>query len=453
MISNLQIDQALLILYFIITLCFGLYKKSNYQAYDYLFAGRKLTTPALIATLVSTWYGGILEIGRFTYEYGIITWIIFGLFYYIAAVLYVKYIVSKIIEHKISTIPSLFHNFHGKIPAIIATLCVLLLTTPAPYIKILSSLFQYTWAIPILWALILSSFLSILYAFTGGFSSIVRTDKLQFVLMFSGFLLILCSSFYQYGGINFLIHNTPEYAFRIPGKLNWTYVLVWSFIALITFIDPSFYQRTFAGNSLESVKKGILLSIFFWIIFDFMTIFTGIYALAILPINSVNPYLDLSKVVLSPIGQGLFMVSLFAIVMSTIDSFTFISAITIGKDMPLLFGHKNKNFIYYIRFGLLFTSISSIIIAYNFEHAIEIWYLVGSFVVPTLLIPIIITLYNIKVKYISFLMILPLMTSFVWYILNQFNLFEDLINQDIANLDPMYPGLIISIILFYILKK
>ena len=103
-----SLDQTLIIAYFLVTLVFGFYKKSEKDINSFLFAGRKLTFPALVATLVSTWYGGILEVGRFTYENGIVTWLIFGFFYYIAALLFVKFIAPKIIEREIPTIPELF---------------------------------------------------------------------------------------------------------------------------------------------------------------------------------------------------------------------------------------------------------------------------------------------------------------------------------------------------------
>ena len=111
---NFTLDQTLVLMYFLITLGFGFYKRSDKGINNFLFAGRRLTIPALVATLVSTWYGGILEVGRFTYENGIVTWIIFGLFYYIAALLFVKYIAPKIIESNIPTIPELFLKSFGK---------------------------------------------------------------------------------------------------------------------------------------------------------------------------------------------------------------------------------------------------------------------------------------------------------------------------------------------------
>ena len=447
--SNFSLDQTLVLLYFLTTLGFGFFKRSDKGINSFLFAGRKLTIPALVATLVSTWYGGILEVGRFTYENGIVTWIIFGLFYYIAALLFVKYIAPKIIESNIPTIPELFLKSFGKIPALIAIVCVILLTTPAPYLKILATLFDFVWGIPVFWALVLGASLSLVYAVTGGFSAVVRTDKLQFVLMFTGFTVLLLSAYSEYGGITFLIANTPEFAFSIPGNFSWTFIFVWGFIALITFIDPGFYQRSFAGQSLKTVQRGILISVGFWVIFDCMTVLSGLYALAVLPVVETSPYLDLASLLLPPFAKGMFLVSLFAIVMSTVDSFTFISAYTIGRDLPTILGLKlsDEKMIQLTRAGLGVTALFSICLALYFEFAVDIWYLVGSFVVPALLIPLIAGLYRIKLKNVVFVMILPVIASAFWYFYGAFHPLADGYPGYIWGCDPMYPGIMTSLVL------
>ncbi|NWJ44084.1 hypothetical protein HX837_07795, partial [Marine Group I thaumarchaeote] len=425
--SNFNLDQTLVLLYFLATLGFGFYKSSDKGINNFLFAGRKLTIPALVATLVSTWYGGILEVGRFTYENGIVTWIIFGLFYYIAALLFVKYIAPKIIESSIPTIPELFLKSFGKIPALIAIVCVILLTTPAPYLKILATLFDFVWGIPIFWALVLGASLSLVYAVTGGFSAVVRTDKLQFFLMFTGFAILLSSAYFEYGGISFLTANTPEFAFSIPGNFSWTFIFVWGFIALITFIDPGFYQRSFAGQSLKTVQRGILISVGFWVIFDCMTVLSGLYALAVLPVVETSPYLDLAALLLPPFAKGMFLVSLFAIVMSTVDSFTFISAYTMGRDLPIVLGLKltEEKMIQLTRVGLGVTALFSIWLALYFEYAVDIWYLVGSFVVPALLIPLIAGLYKTQINKPIIQLLIPPALAICWYIHGKSNLTSD----------------------------
>nr|MBC8257194.1 hypothetical protein [Candidatus Neomarinimicrobiota bacterium] len=383
-----------------------------------------------------------------------VTWIIFGLFYYIAAILFVKYIAPKIIKANIPTIPELFLKSFGKIPALIAIASVILLTTPAPYLKILATLFDFVWGIPLFWALVLGSFLSIVYAITGGFSAVVRTDKLQFILMFSGFSILLFSAYSKYGGISFLTANMPEFALSIPGNFNWAFIFVWGFIALITFIDPGFYQRSFAGQSLRTVQKGILISVGFWVIFDCMTVLSGLYALAILPAIETSPYLDLATLLLPPFANGLFLVSLFAIVMSTVDSFTFISAYTIGRDLPMVLGLKltDNKMVLFTRIGMIVTAIISICLALNFKNAVDIWYLAGSFVVPALLIPLIAGLYLVKVRNPIIQLLIPPTTAFCWYFHGISHSTTDDYPEYIWGLDPMYPGLLMSLFIFISLK-
>ena len=94
--------------YFIIIFIVALYNSKNKNNNDYLYVSRKLTLPSFIATIVTTWYGGILEIGRFSYVNGIVTWIIFGFFYYISAILFALYIGPKLHENDIESIPEYF---------------------------------------------------------------------------------------------------------------------------------------------------------------------------------------------------------------------------------------------------------------------------------------------------------------------------------------------------------
>jgi hypothetical protein len=88
-----------------------------------------------------------------------------------------------------------------------------------------------------------------------------------------------------------------------------------------------------------------------------------------------------------------------------------------------------------------------------FEYAVDIWYLVGSFVVPTLLFPLIAGLYRIKVKYALLLMIMPMIVSICWYFYGLAHPSANGYPVYIWGLDPMYPGVILSGILFYRWKK
>ena len=318
--------QGSIIVYFLIIYLFGIFKKSKSNTESYIFSGRKLTLPAFVATLVSTWYGGILEVGQFSYDNGIITWIIFGVFYYIAALIFAFTFAPKINKLNIKSIPSLINKHFGKLPGLITFSLIILLSSPAPYLIILSTLLIDIWPINKNIAIIFGIFISTVYTYRGGFSSVIRTDKIQFILMFFGFLYLIFNLYIDYGGLKFIKDNANQNLLSIPGNYSWTSIFVWSLIALVTFIDPSFFQRSYSGKNILVVKKGIIISIAFWLLFDFMTITTGIYASILIPDLISNPYTDLSKLVLGPIGHAIFIISLISIVMSTIDSYTFISA-------------------------------------------------------------------------------------------------------------------------------
>ncbi|MAZ68513.1 MAG: hypothetical protein CMG49_03985, partial [Candidatus Marinimicrobia bacterium] len=56
--------------YFILIFLAGILNSKTNNLNEYFYLSRKLTLPSFVATIVTTWYGGILEIGRFTYING-----------------------------------------------------------------------------------------------------------------------------------------------------------------------------------------------------------------------------------------------------------------------------------------------------------------------------------------------------------------------------------------------
>lgn len=453
MIDN-QLNQGIILGYFVVVYILGYFRKSRDDTQSFIFAGRRLTLPTFVATLVSTWYGGILEVGRFAHTNGIVTWLIFGVFYYFAAFCFATFIAPKIIENRIRSIPSLLTRSGGKAAGILSVILILLIASPAPYLKIFAVLIQDILPLPEFCIVLAGIMISVFYALRGGFSSIVRTDKLQFVLMFAGFGMMLWNLVSNFGGYDFLIENTPPHLFEIPGNFSWTTVFVWGFIAMITFIDPGFFQRSFAGMDLKTVKSGIRISILFWILFDFMTVTTGIYAAALLPEVQSSPYLDLAKLVLSPLAQTLFMISLLAIVMSTIDSFTFISAYTIGMDLTKILNPKSSDKTIYsnTKAGLYIIAGIALVITLFFKNAIEMWYTVGSIAVPALMIPVISGLYNVQYKNPLLLMVLPLFITLTWFSFGILNPDEWGFPKYMLGLDPMYPGVCTSFLLLLLLR-
>ena len=433
--------QLSVLCYILITVGIALSRKREEDEISYIFAGRKLTTPAFIMTLVATWYGGILEIGRFSYEYGIVTWLIFGVFYYLAAILYSIFLVPKISSNNFNTIPDAFNQVYGKWCGLTTAVIVIFIVSPAPYLKILSTIIEHVYQINPFYAIVVASLTSMFYTIRGGFKSVIGTDKFQFILMYLGFAIVIIYLYINHGGYSFLSANLPPQKLTFPGDLSWSYIFVWGFIAMVTFIDPNFYQRSFAGASKRSIQKGIYISVFLWFIFDLMSISVGLYAAAIIPEIQSSPYLDLASAILPPLIQSVFIVSMLSVVMSTIDSFIFVSGFTIGKDILPVFLKKYDNSVQYTKIGIVATALISVILATFFESALDIWYVVGSFGVSAIFIPLLSIFYNQKLSYPLLMLILPTIVTFGWFIFPMYGI------------DPMYPGLFSSFICFLIFRR
>ncbi|MCK7517350.1 MAG: hypothetical protein MZV64_06320 [Ignavibacteriales bacterium] len=199
------------------------------------------------------------------------------------------------------------------------------------------SLISLIFNINIFIGLILGLALSIIYLFKGGFRSDLYTDVIQFFVMFIGFILIIIFSYSSLGGLSYLQNNLPKEHLNLTGNASPTFILVWFLIALWTFADPGFHQRCYAAKSGSVAVKGIIISIFFWLLFDALTTTTGLYARAFLP-NLSNPSLSyplLAEAILPSGIKGIFYAALFATIMSTLNSFLFLSATTISRDFLL----------------------------------------------------------------------------------------------------------------------
>lgn len=419
---------------------------------EFLLAGRQLSLPSFIATLVSTWYGGILGVGEFSYKYGISNWLVFGVPYYVAAAIFGIFIARKARSVELYTIPHQLERAYGKTVSLIGACFVFVMTVPAAYVLMLAVLLKFLFGWSLFQGLIIGTIISTCYVLIGGFRSVVRTDYVQFSLMFGSFLIILPVAYFNYGGFLFLEGNLPANYFVWHGGNGAQYIIVWFFIALATLIEPSFYQRCFAAKSEKIARQGVLLSILFWIFFDFLTTFTGLYARAILPdLNDpVTSYLALAEKLLPPLVLGLFFTGLLATIMSTIDSYSFLAAMTFGRDILWrLKGDPSENKInVYTRIGLVFSGVLAIAIAYYARSVIRIWKDLGSIGTPALVIPMVTSFFpklRMKKNYALVSILGSGLISGTW-------VFSKLWNNGsyFLGIEPIYPGLGFSVLMFLI---
>ena len=442
MINLSTLDKLIILFYAIILLSIGFWskRKSDSSKLDFLLAGRNLNLPLFVMVTVATWYGGILGVGEFTYRYGINSWLTQGFPYYVFAILFAVFFSKKIRNTNLTTIPERIEQVYGKKLSIILSFFILMIVSPAPYALMTGVIFNVFFGVPIWIGIVLGLFLSSVYLFFAGYRSDIYTDVYQFVLMFAGFIALLFFSLKNFGSFNFIKENLPA-ELLVPFKgISFGYFLVWFFIGLWTFVDPGFHQRSYAAKNEKVAFYGILISVGFWFVFDFLTVSNGLFARAYLPDleNPIYSYIIYADKVLPDLFKGLFISAILATIISTLNSYVFISAQTFGNDILKNLLKKKFDEILLVRIGLLITIIISSILAILIPSVIDLWYTIGSIFIPGLLFPVIGSYYE-KFKLNSSLTLYQ--TVFVTLISSGIFLLREIKLIDVE-IEPMIAGIL-----------
>lgn len=466
MITLATPDILLICLYFAAVFFIGFRARGKTKGAgpaDFLLAGRSLTTPVFVMTLVSTWYGGILGVGEFSYLYGISNWVVQGVPYYIFAIIFALVLAKRIRASNLATIPDKLEQSYGRPTALLGAFLTFVLMTPAAYVLMLGILLEIVTGWNIVVCIILGTLATTLYLFTGGFRADVHTDILEFLLMFVGFALIIPFAVTRYGGVAFIATGVPAQHLTWNGGNSTQFILVWFFIALWTLVDPAFHQRCYAAQSGEVARKGILWSIVFWILFDAMTATAGLYARAALPgiQQPMMAYPLLAEAILPPVAKGMFFIGLLATIMSTLNTLAFVSATTLGRDIALRLrrcrlpavdraGGGEEIETAWIRWGLVVTGVLAVSLAVAIPSVVKLWYTIGTVIVPGLLVPLVSAYFDrtrIGPRWAFGSMLFGWLASLAWLLagwsrsLGATGLYP-------LGIEPIYPGLAMSLLLW-----
>ncbi len=418
---------------------------------DFILAGRSLTIPAFVATLVTMWYGGVLGVGEYSYDKGIVMWIVFGVPYYASALIFAFFLAHRVNSDRANaTIPDRLRSAYGERTGYLGAGIVFFLTSPAGYIMTLGTLYEWFFGIGTTWGMIVAVISPMLYLLTGGLRAPVKADVLRFVTMFFGFAVILPFAYHTLGGWSFIKSHVPATHLNPTGGLSPWYIAVWYIIALSTLVDPNVNTRVFAAKRPEVAKWGLIISVGCWLVFDLMTNVAGLYAraaFATLP-ESRFAFPALAERVL-PMGlKGVFYTGLLATELSAVDAFTFTSATIIGHDILWrIFGLGDTSKVKrYTRYGLLVTAIVTLAVILITPKIYLIWYAFGSILVPAILFPLTFS-YFPKLKpsrtAAFWSMLLGLLGALTAYVIG-ITFGTAVEPKYLLGMEPMYSGLIFS---------
>jgi SSS family solute:Na+ symporter len=312
---------------------------------DFMVAGRRLTTPILIGTLLATWIGSgsIIAGGEFSYKNGFAgLWMPAGAW---AGIVILYFISGRARRLAQFTVPDILELRYNKYARILGTI-----TTIIAYTAIVSYQFRaggfvlnLVVGIPESQGILITAVFVILYTALAGMISVAYTDVVNGLVILIGILIGFPYLLNHAGGWSVVQANLPADHFTILGSMSFLQVLGYFLPTMFLLLGESnMYQRFFSARDEGSAKRAVIG----WTI-GTIVIETMIVAMAVVGSSLYKDILPETVIIhaarygLPTILGCLLLATIVAVIVSTADSFLLVPATNIMRDIYQRFINPN----------------------------------------------------------------------------------------------------------------
>ena len=405
------IDYIIISLYLLGMVGVGLWfakKHSDFE--DFFLAGRSLTTPLLITTLISTYYGIDVLFGdsQLGFTNGVVAWFAYArptyAFFLIAAFL----LAHRLKQEDFKSLPDILDKYYGKKTRYVGAVTSFIYSLPALSLYGFGMLGEVIlgWE-PIMGMLVLGG-IALIYTITGGFWAVALTDSIQFVLMCVILAMAFPFAMNLIGGFDSMIEVLEPSYFDTLGDMSIWLIIIYASTGLSILVEPTFYQRIFAAKSYKNVRNALVIGIFIWGSYDWIiTILAMAAKVAViqgtLPVD-VAPDAALLTIMVAalPAGAlGLFLAGVLATEMSTLDSYCLVAGGNVAYDIykpAFKPSATDQELIKTTRQGILLSWVLGFAMAISFDQMLGLWVFLASILISSVLAPILLGMYVPKFR-------------------------------------------------------
>jgi SSS family solute:Na+ symporter len=332
-----------ILLYLLVLFVFGLrIVKRLKKKEDFLIAGRSLTAPVLVGTLLATWMGSgdIFSVSDLSYNHGFSSLI--GSSGGWLGIIIIFFIAGRVRRFGQFTVPDILEARYNKWARILATI-----TTIIAYVTIVSYQFRGGgWVLNIITegriqekhAMALVAIFVITYTLLAGMLSVAYLDILNGILMVTAIFISVPFLIHHVGGMDYIVANVTPRSHSILG--NMTFVQAMGYFVptlLLALGNGNMYQRFFSAKDEKEAKRSVIG----WVI---GVILLGI-ALQSLAVIGSSYFKGLEakeagKIILLvahkgiPVAVGCALIAaVVAIIISTANSFLLVPATNVVRDI------------------------------------------------------------------------------------------------------------------------
>jgi SSS family solute:Na+ symporter len=400
------IDITVIVTYMLIMLGIGFYVYRRAPSFEeYIVAGRSMTTPILVCTLASTYYGledlfGTSEIG---YNDGIVAFFGytgFSLSIYLFAALVLA---ARLRRERFISLPEILDKYYGRDAGILGAVASFAYSIPALSLFALGRICEVTLGIDAWVGALVLGGVALAYTLMGGLLAVAITDTIQFVLMMATLAVGVVLVMGDVGGFAAVEAIAPEGYFSPIGGMPIWLLIAYVATLLSVLVDPGFYQRMFAARSPRQARNAMLIALGIWVAYDWLVTAGGMLAKAAVHQGSLPADLHsndalLSAVVLAlPVGLvGVFLAGVLATAMSTMDSYSLVAGTNLAYDIYRPLRNRDatdRELIRHTKIGIVLAWIAGYALAFIFTHLMSLWVFMATALTSMVLVPIMVGLF------------------------------------------------------------
>jgi len=323
------LNLSFLLAYFVIVLAIGFWSSRKQSGEDFLIANRDLPWWKIgLSNGVGTIGAGLMTtVAAMSFLYGFsVLWAAGGAFLGFISFAFLSKKLKRLgDEKKFYTLPDYFYHKWGKTAGIIVTILTFIMFFSVLITQFVGGgiILTHISGLSYLPAVLISGAAILIYLSAGGFRAVIRTDIFQYAAMFLLFLLLF-----------FSLRSTVSTALSTIFESGLVTNISFAILGFFTiFSSADIWQRVYAAKSEKDNKKGLVFSGIMFSIICFSVILLGILARAAFPNINSNDALVTGLFQIAPALFGVSAVIVFAAFMSSIDTYLFVAAMSVSKDM------------------------------------------------------------------------------------------------------------------------
>jgi SSS family solute:Na+ symporter len=447
-----------ILVYLLVLFVFGLrIVKRLKKKEDFLVAGRSLTAPVLVGTLLATWMGSgdIFSVSDLSYNHGFSSLI--GSSGGWLGIIVVFFIAGRVRRFGQFTVPDILEARYNKWGRILATI-----TTIVAYVTIVSYQFRGGgWVLNIITegriqekhAMALVAVFVIIYTLLAGMLSVAYLDILNGILMITAIFISVPFLIHHVGGMDYIVANVTQRSHPILGNMTMVQAMGYFVPTLLLALgNGNMYQRFFSAKNENEAKKSVIG----WVI---GVILLGI-ALQSLAVIGSSYFKGLEakeagKIILLVAHKGVPVVvgcaliaAVVAIIISTANSFLLVPATNVVRDIYQRFINPDlpdKQMILFSRLVVVVLGITSFSLISFFPRILDAAYaaytVYGAGITPALIAVFFWKRATVAGGVLSILG--GLSVTVIWEVINKIE------GQFPLDVPSVYPALICSLVLLF----